>query len=121
MHLHPISGERLVDWVYLILMLAFLTWSVQMIVAFRRQAARIEEQIAQAQASYSEVCAQAEHYEAQAEERKVELRELEQNVQQLSAREKEVQGRIISLKENDAARRPTRHRVDPKGPSDGEA
>ncbi len=109
------------DWVYLILILAFLTWSVQMVLAFRRQATAIEEQIAQAQASLDEVSSQAQRYEAQAEERKAELRELEQNVQQLSAREKGVQGQIISLKENDAARRPTRHRVDTQGPSGGGA
>lgn len=109
------------DWVYLVLMLAFLTWSVQMVVAFRRQAARIEEQIEQTQASLREVCAQTERYEAQAEERKAQLQELAQNVQQLSTREKKVQGQIFSLKKNDAARRPTRHRVDTQGSSEGEA
>ena len=113
------TGERPVDWVYLILMLAFLTWSVQMVVAFRRQAARIEEQIAQTEASHREVSAHAARCEAQVEEKKIELQRLQQNVQQLSAREKEVQGQIFSLKKSDAARRPTRHRVDDQGSSGG--
>ena len=54
------------DWVFLILILAFIAWCVQILYAYRRQADRIQIQIDQVLASEAEVSEQADQYEDQA-------------------------------------------------------
>tara|TARA_B100001123_G_C15310448_1_gene1024142 strand:- start:923 stop:1063 length:141 start_codon:yes stop_codon:yes gene_type:complete len=43
------------DWVYLILILALIGWSIQMLVAYRSQVNRIQQQIDVAMANQGEV------------------------------------------------------------------
>ncbi|MDA0749046.1 MAG: hypothetical protein O2954_21205 [bacterium] len=107
------------EWVYLVLILAFISWSVQIILVFRRQSGRVDAQIAQFEATRSDVAQQAEQYENQAREKKETLQGLEQTAAELEKNEKELQTQISGLKGTDAARRPTRHKVEAP-PSDGD-
>lgn len=108
------------EWVYLILILIFIVWSAQMVLSYKRQASALVAQVEQTQVNQEDVVQQAENYEAQAEQKKDELKELEQKVDELAAKEKDFQGKIIGLKKREAARRPTRYKVEnPDEPSGG--
>ena len=74
------------DWVYLIWILAFIAWSVQMLVAYRSQVGRIQHQIDLALANQGEVSEQAEQHEVQAKEKKDMLNELESKSEELASR-----------------------------------
>ena len=100
------------EWVYLILILIFIVWSIQLIFVYVRQAEKLDAQIKQAQVSQEDVVLQAEKYEAQAEEKGTRLRELESKASELESKEKQLGEQISSLKQKEASRRPTRHRVD---------
>jgi len=105
------------DWLYLALVLAFLGWSIQLVLGYRRQSAALAMQIQQAQVNQEEVMHQAESYEAQAEEKKAEQKELNKKLEETEAKEKELQKQIIALKQREASRRPTRHKVESSGQS----
>ena len=109
------------EWVFLVLILVFITWSAQMVFVYRRQAERIESQIRQTLASQEEVTEQAKQQEEQAAERKTELGDLQRKANELAEEEKSYQSQIIELKQQDADRRPTRHRVEGPGAAEGEA
>jgi predicted nuclease with TOPRIM domain len=99
------------------LILAFIAWSVQMLVAYRIQVDRIQQQIDVAMANQGEVADQAEQHEAQAIEKKDMLKELEEKSEELASREKELKGQILGLKERTGGRSPTRHKVDAPNPA----
>ena len=99
------------EWVYLTLALAFLAWAAQMVLAYRRGAEIVAAQVAQARSNQEEILLQAECHETQAEEKKAELEELKGRAAELGGREKELQASILSLKQKEATRRPTRHKV----------
>ena len=100
------------EWVYLILILAFVAWSVQMLMAYRRQVDRVQTQIDLALTNQGEVSEQAEHYESLSVEKKEQLKELEEKAEELADKEKELQAQILGLKERTGGRSPTRHKVD---------
>jgi flagellin len=72
------------EWVYLILILAFVAWSVQMLMTYRRQIDRLQAQIDLALTNQGEVSEQAEHYENLSAEKKELLKELEEKAGELA-------------------------------------
>ncbi len=109
------------EWVYLVLILIFIVWSAQMVLSYKRQAGVLLAQVELAQVNQEDVVQQAENYEAQAEQKKAELKELEHKVGEHAAKEKDLQGQIIGLKEREAARRPTRYKVENSDEPSGDA
>jgi chromosome segregation ATPase len=101
-----------VDWVYLVLILAFVSWSFQMFIAYKRQATHIDGMIEHARRTQAETSEEADRYEAQAEELKEQQKALEDKAGELEGKETEIQSSLVGTQENSASRRPTRHRVD---------
>jgi hypothetical protein len=106
------------DWVYLVLILAFSSWSFQMAFAYKRHAGRVDELIDQALRTQAEVDEDAQRHESRARALHEEQTSLAARVSELEGKESELQGRISGQQESDASRRPTRHRI---GGSDSEA
>ena len=100
------------DWLLLVLILAFVFWSFQMIIVYRRQIQRYDEQTMQVLANTDEVVAQVEKYEADHAEKKEELDTLREQAESLDRKEKEVGEKIKSLKEAGDGRRGSRFRLD---------
>ena len=100
------------DWVYLVLILAFVSWSFQMYFAYKRQATHIDDVIEHTLRAQAETSEEADRYEAQAQELKEKQRALEDRAAELEGKETEIQSSLVGDKENSASLRPTRHRVD---------
>lgn len=112
-----VDGGTDVEWVYLILILAFLSWCIQIAFAYKRQAARIDDMVEQAVRTQAQVTEEAERQEAQAEELKARQRAVEERVRELEGKESDLQGRLGGKQADNASRRPTRHRVDGADPT----
>ena len=100
------------DWVYLVLVLAFIAWTFQIVFAYKRQAGRIDAMIEQAERTQAEVTEQAERHEAQAEELKTQLKQLEGRADELEGKEATLHGKITGRQDSDSSRSPTRHRAE---------
>jgi len=98
------------DWLMLVLILAFLFWAFQMIVVYRRQIERYDEQILQVRENTDEVANQVSKYEEDHWKKKEELDALRQSATDLDEKIKE-------LRAADSARRSTRFRLDNVDPS----
>lgn len=105
------------DWLMLVLILAFVCWLFQMVFFYRRRIEQYDAQIAQVQVNTAEVNAQVEKFETDHAEKKRELDEIRAEAEKLGEKEKEVGDKIKTLKAADSARRPTRFRLDNIDPS----
>ena len=105
------------DWLLLVLILAFIFWSFQMIIVYRRQIERYDDQIAQVRVNTEEVLGQIEKYETEHTDKQEELDTLRTEAEGLDGKEKEVSEKIKSLQKAGEARRPTRFRLDNTDPS----
>ncbi len=99
------------DWILLVLILAFVFWAFQMVVVFKRQLARYDEQVANLNNSTADVRSQADRYDRDNEEKQKELQSARDAVKAAEDREAALKGRVKGLRKDDG-RRPTRHRVD---------
>ena len=99
------------DWIYLILIVAFFTWTVQIYMVYRRQVSRIQSQIEATQISQQDVTVQAEDYEARAEELAGQLADIKSEAETLEKTEKGLEQELGQFRQQQASRRPTRHRV----------
>ena len=100
------------EWIYLILIIAFVTWTVQIIMVYRRQVDNIQAQIDLAFNSQQDVVLQAEEYEARAEELAGQLADLKAEADTLEKTEKGLEQEVNQYRQQQASRRPTRHRVE---------
>lgn len=107
------------DWLLLVLILAFLFWSFQMIIVYRRQIERYDEQIRQVRANAQEISDQIVKYESDHEVKRSELEKLRLEAEGLDQQEKEVGEKIKALKSVDDPRHPTRFRLDTSDSSGG--
>ena len=98
--------------VYLVLILVFLCWIVQMLMVFRKQVDQVTAQNQQIRESQGEVLEQAERLESAAKEKADMLKDLQVQLQKLGETESGLQSEIVSFKGAEASRRPTRHRVE---------
>ncbi|MBS10425.1 MAG: hypothetical protein CME19_02330 [Gemmatimonadetes bacterium] len=96
------------DWLLLGLITAFVLWAFQMIVGYRRQIERHDDQILLVQTNTEEVSSQVEKYEADHSEKKEELDNLRKQAEDLEGKEKELDEKITSLKGANEGRRPKR-------------
>lgn len=101
------------EWVFLILIIAFVSWSVQILAVYRRLREKINAQVETAQASQAETLAQAQKYEIRAEELAQELADLKGTMDGLEKTEMRLEQEVADFRHQDAQRRPTRHRVEP--------
>jgi len=101
------------EWFFLILILAFVSWCAQMLMGFKRQSERIDAQIEATVSNDESIVQQAASYEAQVQEKEEERKELQTEEEKLAAQQNELESGVKELKQKDASRRPTRHRVDP--------
>jgi len=106
------------DVIYVILTGVFLFWSGQILVVYRRQVKRMEEKIRAAKSSHGETLEQAEEYEERAEELSRELDELKARSETLERTEKTLERELMQFRQREAARNPTRHRVEPGAQSE---
>jgi len=106
------------DWIYLILIVAFIVWSIQIVMVYRRQAENIELQIDATRNSQQDVVVQAEDYEARAEELTGQLADLKTESESLEKTEKGLEQEVNQYRQQNASRRPTRHRVQLDGDSE---
>ena len=100
------------DWIYLTLIVAFVCWSVQIVMAFRRQSNRISDQILAARSNQDDLEQQAQDLEAQAVELTVELKALQSETHSWDEKQKVFEEKVKSVQEKEAHARPSRHRVD---------
>lgn len=100
------------EWIYLILIIAFVTWTVQIAMVYRRQVNNIQVQIDLALNNQQDVAVQAEEYEARAEELVGELTDLKSEADALDKTEKGLEQEVNQYRQQQASRRPTRHRVE---------
>lgn len=107
------------DWIYLILIIAFFIWSVQIIMVYRRQSANIELQIDATRNSQQDVVVQAEDYEARALDLTEQLSDLKTEADALGKTEKGLEQEVNQYRQQNASRRPTRHRVQLDGDAEG--
>ena len=107
------------EWIYLVLIVIFIAWSTQIVMIYRRQAEKLDSQIAAAQANQEEVTQQAEQYEARAEGLKAELKAIQSKVDEWGEKERNLQSRIGQFQHRETRRRPTRHRVETPDPPSG--
>jgi peptidoglycan hydrolase CwlO-like protein len=105
------------DWIYLFLITAFMIWSVQIYLVYARVVEKIQDQIASAQTSQEDVSAQAEEFEARAAELAEQLADLKSENDTLEKTEKGLKTELDQYRQNQEARRPTRHRVEMDGES----
>ena len=103
------------EWFYLVLILAFFFWAAQMLFGYKRYSDRADDQIAQTISNEENVIKQAEGYEAQVAEKEEELKLLLEEDRTLEKRQKDLEAKVQELKQKEASRRPTRHRVEPQG------
>ena len=104
------------EWVYLILVVTFVVWSVQILVGYRRQVGQMDQQIQNAHENLGEATEQTERYEARFRELGDELERLREQATDWEKKEKELKERVNSHRQQDAVRRPTRHRVHTQNP-----
>jgi predicted nuclease with TOPRIM domain len=102
----------LLEWIYLILIIAFVTWTVQILMVYRRQVDNIQAQIEIALSNQQDVAVQAEEYEARAEELAEQLADLKSESDTLEQTEKKMEQEVNQFRQQQASRRPTRHRVE---------
>lgn len=100
------------EWIYLVLIIAFITWTVQIIMVYRRQVANIQTQIENTRNSQSDVTVQAEEYEERARELASELADLKSEADGLGKTEQGLEQEVKQFRQDTASRRPTRHRVE---------
>ncbi|MGA1196582.1 MAG: hypothetical protein ACO36I_08810 [Candidatus Latescibacterota bacterium] len=100
------------EWIYLILIIAFVTWTVQILMVYRRQVDNIQAQIEIALSNQQDVAVQAEEYEARAEELAEQLADLKSESDTLEQTEKKMEQEVNQFRQQQASRRPTRHRVE---------
>ena len=99
-------------WIYLVFIIAFVIWSVQILMVYKKQSERIDQQIQVAQTNQEEVTQQAEVYEARVAELATELEELKGEASDWEGKEKAIQRQLNENEERASRRNPTRHRVD---------
>ena len=99
------------DWIYLVLIVAFLTWSVQIYMVYHRQVQQIQSQIEQTRTSQQDVTVQAEEYELRAQELTEQLADVKTEAETLEKTEKGLEQEVNQYRDQQASRRPTRHRV----------
>jgi predicted nuclease with TOPRIM domain len=102
----------LLEWIYLILIIAFVTWTAQILMVYRRQVDNIQAQIEIALSNQQDVAVQAEEYEARAEELAEQLADLKSESDTLEQTEKKMEQEVNQFRQQQASRRPTRHRVE---------
>ena len=90
-----------------------MIWTVQIVMVYRKQVEKIDAQVQMAQDNQAEVTEQAETYEARAQELATELEKLKGEIQSLEKVEKGLEKEVGQFLQQDASRRPTRHRVEP--------
>jgi len=100
------------EWIYLILIIAFVTWTVQILMVYRRQVDNIQAQIEIALSNQQDVAVQAEEYEARAEELAEQLADLKSESDTLEQTEKKMEQEVNQFRQQQASRRPTRQRVE---------
>lgn len=101
------------EWFYLVLVLALVLWCIQMILSYKRKSEQIDAQIEITTANDQALIQQAETYEEQGAEKGSTLAALQEEDQKLSAQRKELESKLRDVKDKEANRRPTRHRVEP--------
>lgn len=99
------------DWIYLVLIVAFVTWSVQIYMMYHKQVNKIEAQIELTQTSQQGVTVQAEEFEARAQELAEQLADVKAESETLEKTEKGMEQEVNQYRDQQASRRPTRHRV----------
>lgn len=99
------------DWIYLVLIVAFVTWSVQIYMVYHRQVNKIQAQIEQTQLNQQDVTVQAEEYEARAQELAEQLADVKSEAETLEKTEKGLEQEVNQYRDQQSKRRPTRHRV----------
>ncbi|MBT3601903.1 MAG: hypothetical protein HOE48_17435 [Candidatus Latescibacteria bacterium] len=100
------------DWIYLVLIVAFVTWSVQIYLVYHRQVGKIQDQIEVTRISQQDVTVQAEEYEARALELTEQLADVKSEAETLDKTEKGLEQEVSQYREKQSSRRPTRHRVE---------
>ncbi|MDP6040152.1 MAG: hypothetical protein QGG64_16500 [Candidatus Latescibacteria bacterium] len=105
------------EWIFLILILAFIIWTIQLLMVYRKQVEKIDAQIHMAQSNQAEVTEQAERYEARAQELAGELADIKGEIDSLEKTEKGLEREVGQLGQQSSARRPTRHKVEPQDDS----
>jgi hypothetical protein len=100
------------EWIYLVLIIAFGSWSIQIFMVYKKQSERIDQQIQVAKTNQEEVTQQAEVYEARVVELATELEELKGKESDWEGKEKAIQRQLSEHQERESRRNPTRHRVD---------
>lgn len=100
------------EWIYLVLIIAFVVWSVQIVMVYRRQVSNIQTQIDVAFNSQQDVVLQAEEYELRAGEVAGQLADLKSELETLEQTEKKMEQEVNQFRQQQASRRPTRHRVE---------
>jgi chromosome segregation ATPase len=98
--------------------MAFVFWSFKMIIVYRRQIERYDEQILQVRTNAEEVFSQVAKYETGNAEKKAELERMRSEAEGLDRKEKELDDKVKALKSTDETRYPTRFRLD-RGDSAG--
>ena len=100
------------DWIFIVLTIAFIIWSGQIVYSYRRRVALINNQIEAARITKLEIAEQAEQYEVRAERLSAEKNELEQQVSSWTGKEESIKKLVDEKNQRDASRRPTRFKVD---------
>tara|TARA_Y100000588_G_C14218740_1_gene910045 strand:+ start:498 stop:815 length:318 start_codon:yes stop_codon:yes gene_type:complete len=100
-----------VDWILLVLIVFFVVWALQMVVVFRRQLARYDDQVASLNESTAEVRADADRYTRDNEEKQKELGSAKDAVQAAEEKESALKGRVEGLRKEEP-RSTSRHRVE---------
>ena len=98
------------DWILLVLTMFFVLWALQMVVVFRRQLARYDDQ-ASLNESTAEVRADADRYTRDNEEKQKELGSAKDAVQAAEEKESALKGRVEGLRKEEP-RSTSRHRVE---------
>jgi uncharacterized membrane protein len=101
------------EWVLLILIIVFIIWSIQILMAYRRQGEKIDAQVQLAQANQMEILTQAEQYETRVAELSGKLEALKSKVDGLKKTEMSLTKEVEQYKQQESQRRPTRHKVEP--------
>ena len=113
MRLGIAPGGKLLEWVMLILIIAFILWAVQIVAVYRRQGEKMEAHIQMAQTNQQDIAVQTEQYEERLEELSVVLDELKNKMDGLGKTERGLEQEVAQYQRQENQRRPTRHSVDP--------
>ena len=100
------------DWLLLVLIMVFIFWSFQMIIVYRRQIERYDDQIVQVRTNAEEILGQVAKYETDNADKKAELDRMRSAAEGLDQKEKELVEKVKALKSNDETRRLPRFRLD---------